>query len=246
MTSRILPSLAFAALACATTLSPVAAFADEEKLREATIIVSGEGEAKLAPDLAVLSLSVLREAPTAAEALAANTEAMGKVIAELKAGGIEARDLQTRDFSVTPRYRDRNDDEQIREPEIIGYAVTNGLTVRVRDLGKLGAIIDQSVRLGVNQGGSIVFTNDKPDAAISEARKAAAAEAIAKAKTLAEAAGVTLGRVVEISENFARPMPQPMFRAAMEKDMIAGAPAPIEAGENSYSVTVNITYAIKQ
>ncbi|HLP70896.1 MAG TPA: SIMPL domain-containing protein [Rhizobium sp.] len=246
MTSRILPSLAFAALACAATLSPAAAFAEEEKLREATIVVSGEGEAKLAPDLAILSLSVLREAPTAAEALAANTEAMGKVIAELKAGGIEARDLQTSDFSVMPRYRDRNDDEQIREPEIIGYAVTNGLTVRVRDLGKLGAIIDQSVRLGVNQGGSIVFTNDKPDTAVSEARKAAAAEAIAKAKTLAEATGVTLGRVVEISENFARPMPQPMFRAAMEKDMMAGAPAPIEAGENSYSVTVNITYAIKQ
>jgi hypothetical protein len=168
---------------------------------------------------------------------------MAGVIADLKAAGVEARDLQTSNFSISPRYRD-SDDDKIMEPEIIGYSVTNGLTVRVRDLSKLGAIIDRSVTLGVNQGGNIVFTNDKPDAAINEARKTAAADAIAKARTLAEAAGVKLGRVVEMSENFARPMPQPLYRVAMAKEM--SAPAPIESGENSYSVTVNVTFAIEQ
>ena len=245
MNSPHLPILALFGFAAAAALSPAPAMAAEAELREATIIVSGEGEAVLAPDLAILSLSVLREAPTAGEALAANSEAMAGVIADLKAAGVEARDLQTSNFSISPRYRDSDDDDdKIMEPEIIGYSVTNGLTVRVRDLSKLGGIIDRSVTLGVNQGGNIVFTNDKPEAAINDARKTAAADAISKAKTLADAAGVKLGRVVEMSENFARPMAQPLYRVAMAKEM--SAPAPIESGENSYSVTVNVTFAIEQ
>lgn len=244
MNSRHLPILALFGFTAAAALSPAPAMAAETELREATIIVSGEGEAVLPPDLAILSLSVLREAPTAGEALAANSEAMAGVIADLKAAGVEARDLQTSNFSISPRYRDSDDNDKIMEPEIIGYSVTNGLTVRVRDLSKLGGIIDRSVTLGVNQGGNIVFTNDKPETAINDARKTAAADAIAKAKTLAEAAGVRLGRVVEMSENFARPMPQPLYRVAMAKEM--SAPAPIESGENSYSVTVNVTFAIEQ
>ncbi|MET0171881.1 MAG: SIMPL domain-containing protein, partial [Agrobacterium vaccinii] len=118
-------------------------------------------------------------------------------------------------------------------------------TVRVRELAKLGEILDSSVKLGINQGGDIAFTNDKPEATVTEARKAAVADAISKAKTLTEAAGVKLGRVLEISENMQRPMPMPqtmMRAAAMEKS----DSVPIAAGENTYKVSVNVTFALEQ
>ncbi|MBC7313049.1 MAG: SIMPL domain-containing protein [Rhizobium sp.] len=237
--------LALAATLSCALLLPLSALAAEPEIREATIIVSGEGEAAIAPDMAVLSLSVVREAETAAEALKANSQAMAEVIADLKAKSIADRDIQTSAFSVDPLYRqDKADDDTYGAPVIVGYRVTNGLTLRVRDLTQLGALIDAAVKLGVNQGGGISFTNDNPDAAIAEARKKAVAEAMDKAKVLTEAAGVRLGRVIEISENFARPMPQPMYRAAMAKEMADAAP--IAAGENAYTVTVNITYGIAQ
>ncbi|PPJ46070.1 hypothetical protein C0075_10190 [Rhizobium sp. KAs_5_22] len=237
--------LALAATLSCAILLPLSALAAEPEIREATIIVSGEGDAAIAPDMAVLSLSVVREAETAAEALKANSQAMAEVIADLKAKSIADRDIQTSAFSVDPLYRqDKADDDGYEAPVIVGYRVTNGLTLRVRDLTMLGGLIDAAVKLGVNQGGGITFTNDNPDAAITEARKKAVAEAMEKAKVLTEAAGVKLGRVIEISENFARPMPQPMYRAAMAKEMADAAP--IAAGENEYTVTVNITYAIAQ
>lgn len=219
--------------------------AAETERREATIMVSGEGEATVAPDMAVISLAVVRDAETASEALSANSAAMTEVLAALKAQGIAEKDLQTTDFSIQPKYKqETRTDGTYEAPVIVGYTVSNGLTVRVRDLSQLGTIIDQSVKLGVNQGGGISFTNDDPEATIEAARKQAVEKATAKAKTLTEAAGVKLGRVVEISENFARPMPQVYAAAPMAK--MADESVPIASGENLYTVTVNITYAIEQ
>ncbi|MFN3501415.1 MAG: SIMPL domain-containing protein [Allorhizobium sp.] len=221
------------------------AVAAEGQLREATIMVSGEGEAAIAPDMAVISLSVVRDAETAGEALSANSAAMREVLAALKEQGIAEKDVQTTDFSIQPKYKQENrTDGTYEAPVIVGYTVSNGLTVRVRDLAKLGEIIDRSVTLGVNQGGGITFTNDDPETAIEAARKQAVEKAAAKAKTLTEAAGVRIGRIVEISENFARPMPQMYAAAPMAK--MADESVPIASGENRYSVTVNITYAIEQ
>ena len=121
----------------------------------------------------------------------------------------------------------------------------NGLDVRVRDLAKLGAIIDQSVTLGVNEGGNIMFTNDDPAAAIDKARASAVQDAAARAKTLASAAGVKLGRLLEISENSYNPGPAPMMRTEMMASKAADA-MPVAAGENSYQVTVSVSYAIEQ
>ncbi|MCY1245164.1 26 kDa periplasmic immunogenic protein [compost metagenome] len=123
--------------------------------------------------------------------------------------------------------------------------MVNGVSVRVRDLAKLGEIVDKSVTLGVNQGGGVQFTNDKPEGVITEARKAAVADAIVKAKVLAEAAGVSIGKILNISEQGFRPEPVPMMRAGMAKEYAADA-APVATGENSYNVTVNVTFEIKQ
>lgn len=227
----------------APLLTAAPALAAPEQPREATIIVSGEGEARLAPDMAMLTMAVVKQAETAAQALSDNNGAMAAVMNDLKAVGIEQTDLQTTGFSIAPQYRqDKNDAGELLEPVIVGYQVTNALTIRIRDLTKLGDVIDRSVNLGINQGGEINFSNNDPQEAVTQARKAAMEEAMAKARTLTDAAGVKLGRVIEISENFARPMPQPMYRAAMAKEMSDAAP--VASGENTYTVTVNVTFGI--
>jgi uncharacterized protein YggE len=222
---------------------PAARAQDAAKPREATIIVTGEGRAVIAPDMALIDLGVVKDAKTAREALDANNVAMTEILAALKEAGIEERDLQTSGFTINPQYQyPQSTTGENPPPILVGFQVVNTLTVRVRDLSKLGTILDQSVTLGVNQGGGIRFTNDKPDTAISEARKKAVADAIAKAKELTDAAGVGLGKVLEISETSYRPEAIPMVRS-MAKDFAAGA-VPIAAGENSYSVTVNVTFAL--
>lgn len=248
------PRIAFAAIVASATVATFAApaFAQETSprpvlQREAIVSVSGDGEASVAPDMAILTLAVVRNGKTAADALAANSQAMREVLASLKKSGIADRDMQTSNFSIYPQYNHFEPKDGVNKPpEIVGYEVSNTLTLRIRDLAGLGAIIDQSVKLGVNQGGQIIFTNDDPAKTMTEARKAAVAEAVAKAKTLTEAAGVKLGRVLEIRESSRRSMPpQPMMRMAMAKDM-ANESVPVASGENTYSVTVDVTFALEQ
>ena len=241
MTSKFL-SLAFAATAIIAV--PFVALAEEAP--KPRITVTGEGEAAATPDMAIISLVVLQEKPTAREALTANNEAMAKVLDAMKKAGIDDRDLQTSGFSIDPRYvypENKDNTQPPEAPKIVGYAVSNSLTVRVRDLKNVGEILDQSVTLGVNQGGNLTFANDKPDAIVEEARKKAVASALAKAKTLTEAAGVSLGKIIEITEQSFNPNPMPMSRAKM----MAPAPAesvPVSAGENTYNVNVNVTFEL--
>ncbi|WP_027058712.1 SIMPL domain-containing protein [Mesorhizobium loti] len=237
MTRHLLPlalaaAIAFPAMAGATDLPT-----------PPRIIVTGEGEATTPPDLALLSLSVMREAKTARAALDANNDAMAAVIAAMKAAGIKDRDLQTAGIQINPRYNYTNKPDGSQDAELVAYQVTNTLAVRVRDIDKTGEILDKAVSLGVNQGGGISFTNDNPDATITEARKKAVANAVAKATTLAEAAGVTIGRVLEITDqNIA---PPPMAINAKAFDAAAGAAVPTQAGENAYNVQVTVTFELK-
>ncbi|RUM16079.1 SIMPL domain-containing protein [Rhizobium fabae] len=220
--------------------------AQEAKPREPVISVTGDGESAVAPDMAVVNLAVVKQAKTAREALDENNKAMNEVLKALKDGGIAERDLQTSGFSIQPQYNyPQPTDGQPAQPQLIGYQTINSVTVRLRDLSKLGQVIDQSVTLGINQGGDIQFTNDKPEAALETARKNAVADAVKKAKTLSEAAGVKLGRIIEINENVPRPLPQPVYRATMMKEASDGA-VPVQGGENNYNVSVTVTFAIGQ
>jgi uncharacterized protein len=241
--------LAYAALIVPAFLSaPLSnvALAQEATSREPRLNVSGEGEVAVAPDLAILSLTVLREAETAEAALTANNAAMRNVVGALRERGIEERDIQTSQFQIFPRYNQPEARDGVTPPgEIVGYAVSNALTVRVRDISRLGGLLDQSIKLGVNKDGQISFTNEDPEAALDEARKKAVAQALAKARTLTEAAGVKVGPIIEMSENSMRPMPQPMMRMAMGKEMAADS-VPVSSGENTYSVTVNVTFSLQQ
>ena len=211
------------------------------------ILVSGQGSVDIAPDMAILSLTVTREADTARGALDANSAAMNKVLAAMKAEGIDARDLQTSGFSIHPRYsRPQPKPSGERERPIInGYTVRNSLNVRVRDINNVGAVLDKSVTLGVNEGGNIRFSNADPSAAIEQARIKAVKQAIAKANTLATAAGVKTGKLLEISEQSFNPRPISMASARSFMTRTAEA-VPVAAGENTYKVMVNVTFAIDE
>tara|TARA_R110000823_G_scaffold210224_11_gene340530 strand:+ start:1231 stop:1956 length:726 start_codon:yes stop_codon:yes gene_type:complete len=215
--------------------------ADAETRR---IVVTGSGSAEVAPDMALLTLTVNREAPTARAAVTENSKAMAEVIAAMRKLGVAERDLQTAAFSIQPRYthvpRVAGSHEDTRK--FVGYTVRNTLNVRLRDISKVGEALDQSVTLGVNEGGNIAFANDDPSAALEQARKKAVENATAKARTLAAAAQVTLGQVMEISEQSYSPVrPMAMMGAAR---MAADSEVAVAEGENSYQVTVNMSFAI--
>ena len=218
----------------------------EDRL-EPRIIVSGEGTVEIAPDMAILSLVVMREAPTAEGALSTNSEAMTEVMKALTGAGIAERDIQTTQFSIQPRYtrETRKADGTIETRKLEGYTVRNGVNVRVRDIDAVGEVLDMSVRLGVNEGGDIQFSNADPTKALERARSNAVKDALDKARGLASAAGGKVGRVLEISEHNIGARPMNMARREMAMDSMK-ASVPIAAGENTYRGSISLSVALEQ
>ena len=202
-------TLAASALA-ALLFAASPSLADEVKMPR-TISLSGHGEVKAAPDMAIVTTGVSTQAATAADALAANTTAMTALFAALKAAGIAEKDMQTSNFMIQPRY-DYNDGKQ--PPVLVGYDVSNTVTVTVRQIDSLGALLDTVVKAGSNQINGISFDVSTPTEGLDEARKLAAADATRKAKLYAETLGVTLGPVLSISEGVSYQPPVPMLRTA--------------------------------
>lgn len=228
-------------------LAPLPVVADENPT--STISVSGVGTVDVAPDMAVISVGVLREAKTARAALDANNEAMTTVLSAMENQGIEEKDLQTSNFSIQPRYvyPKANTGGVQKPPKIVGYVVSNNLTIRIRDLEKTGEILDLVVTLGVNTGGNIQFRNQNTEEIMEQARINAVKNAVSKATILVETAGADLGRIITISENFQQPRPMPIAQARNFSVAEAAADSvPIASGENSYRVTVNISWEIDQ
>ncbi|MGF7159854.1 hypothetical protein FHS85_001473 [Rhodoligotrophos appendicifer] len=206
-----------------------------------TLSLTGTGEVKAVPDQAMISIGVVEQAATAAAALSANNAAMAEIMATLKAAAIGDRDIQTANFSVSPRYVYPKEGNE--PPRIEGYEVSNQVTVRVRDLAKLGGVLDKVVSSGSNQINGISFLIADRDTAENEARRLAVADAKAKADLYAAAAGVTLGPVYSLSENGGYQPPQPMMRQSFAK--AAPDSVPIAQGEQTVSIEVNITWQLK-
>lgn len=226
----------FALIALAPALSAAIA---EEKSMQRTITVSATGNVAAAPDQARVNSGVVSEAATAREALDANTAAMAKVIAAMKSAGVDAKDIQTSNFSIEPVTVYDRDGQQ--PPRVTGYRVSNQAGVLVRDLGKLGATLDALVTAGANQSGGLEFEVSKADELKDEARKDAVATALRRAKLLAQAAGAEIGEVLQISEETSFPGPRPMaFARAAKSDSV-----PIEAGTSLLEVRVTLTWALK-
>jgi len=233
-----------AALAAATLIGPrqVVSAPDNELPR--VITVSGMGEIKTRPDMAIVTTGVTSEAPTAQEALSKNNAAMTAVINALKNAGIAEDDIQTSNFSVSPVYPPYQPG-QTTPPRISGYQVSNQVTARIKQLAKLGTTLDTLVRAGSNQISGVSFDIDEPKPFLNDARKKAVADARAKAELYAGAAGVTVGRVVQISESGGIIHPPPMPIARYKAMEAADASVPVAAGQQTVTSTVSITYEIQ-
>lgn len=206
-----------------------------------TIALSGHGEVKLAPDMAVVTAGVSTQGATAAEALTANTAAMNAVFESLKAAGIAAKDIQTSNFTVQPRY-DYNDNTQ--PPKLAGYDVSNSVTVNVRNIDRLGGLLDRLVQAGSNQINGVTLQVAEPEAALDEARKRATQDVARKAKLYAQAMSVELGSVLSISESTGYEPPMPLRMNKMSAEGLASA-VPVASGEQTLSVDVNIMWEIR-
>ena len=210
----------------------------------AAISVTGEGTVSVPPDLAQLDAGVASDGKTAREASEANNTAMGKVLLALKGAGIEEKDYQTSRLSLQPLYANRQGSNVAAPPQIVGYRASNRVSIKLRDVTKVANVIDTLVTAGANDVGNINFTVTQASKLLDDAREKAVADARRKAEIYARAAGVTLGAPLSIAEEGA---PVPVFRAkAMAvAPMAAGAP-PVAQGEEVLSITVSVTWAIKQ
>lgn len=214
---------------------------DKIKQGEDTISVTATGEVYAKPDLVLTSFSVLTEAKTVIEALSANTEKMNAIIAFIKSENVADKDIKTVGFNISPRYEWY--DKGTRRV-LVGYDVQQTLQVKIRDLAKIGSIIQGATDQGANQVSDLQFTIDNEDELQAQARTQAITEAKAKAKELTSQLGVSLGKVVQFSEGGISPVYY-MAEATTKGIGGGGVPAPqIETGENKIAVTVYITYKI--
>ena len=235
--TRICRHAALVAALAAGTLFAAAARAETDQ--PSFIAVTGEAHISVAPDLAQIEGGVTSDGKTAREASDANNAAMGKVLLALKGGGIDEKDYQTSRLSLQPQ----NSVARPGAPStVVGYRASNRVTIQLRDVTKLARVIDTLVAAGANDIGGINFMVSQASKLLDDAREQAIADARRKAEIYAKAAGVTLGAPLSISEEGSG---QPMFRARMAAPM-AAAPPPVALGEETLSISVGVSWAIKQ
>ena len=199
-----------------------------------TITITGLGEAPARPDMAVISAGVITEAKTARSALDENSRAMAEVIATLRAQGLSDKDLQTSGFGIDPRYvYPKASSGRDNAPRIVGYTARNRITAKIRDLKKLGTILDAVVSAGSNRVDGISFTLSDSKPALNEARKAAVEDAKQKAVLYTDAAGVKIGAMLSISETRARASGNrhcvfPLRTVAIKEDVAIRGDKPVD------------------
>ncbi len=244
MKKFILITASILAMSCSPVSNQTASAHDgsaaHETINQGKLYVSATGHAAQAPDRASVSAGVVTQAPTAGAAMRENARQMNAVFKALKAAGIVERNITTSQMSLQPQY----DYQNRKAPRITGYEVRNTLSAMSDDLDKVGPMLDALVSAGVNNIGGINFSIKDAKSARAKARMDAIALARTKAENMAKAAGVRLGKVLEIREGGGyTPRPQPMM---MVKSMDMMESTPVAAGEQTLSVTVNITYALEQ
>jgi len=207
------------------------------------IWVSGTGKVSAVPDIAFLRLGIEAQDASVADAQAQAAEAMNAVMTALTGSGVAEKDIQTQYFNIQ---RVTRWDEDKGQEVLLGYRVSNMVVAKIRDMGKVGAIIDAAASAGgdLTRIDSVSFSIEEPSAYQVEARQKAMTDAAAKAKQMAELAGVKLGKATYISESAY--IPYPVYRQDLF-EKVAGAPAvetPISPGELEVSVNVQVAYAI--
>lgn len=201
--------------------------------------IAAEGSTTRVPDLAMVQAGVVTQAPTAVQAMQANSARMASAIAALRGSGIAERDLQTAVVSLNPIYR--NDDN--KPPVITGYQASNLLTVRFRDVAKSGAILDTLVRQGANNISGPNLTLEQPEPALDEARTDAVRKARSRAELYARAAGLRVDRILSISETGAS-VPEAGY-ASLQRVSLAAADTQVLPGERKVTINVSVRFLLK-
>lgn len=207
--------------------------------------VSAEGKTIVTPDIAQTSFSVVSRGQNPESLTEDNNKKITEVIDFVKSQGIDAKDIRTSGYNLSPDYEY---DENTRRSYIVGYTLTQTVNLKIRDLSKVAKILGGLTPLGVNQIGGISFGVDNPERFLSEARAEAFAEARAKARDMARKSGVRLGRIVNVSEYPSGPIyPMPYYRDGLGGAGIAEKAAlpSIEPGSEELRLQVNITYALE-
>ena len=206
------------------------------------ISVSGEGKVSGAPDVAALTLGVSALAPSVKDARDQAATAMNGVVDSIKGNGVDAKDIQSTQFSIQPEYNYRDNNQ-----ELSGYRVTNIVTAKVRNIDNTSKVIDDAVAAGgdLTQVQDISFTIDDPSKLQDEARAEAVKDAQTKAQRLADLAGVKLGEPISISETGVQPLGGNFGVGAAERNLAAPAPSPIEPGQLEVTLDVQVLYAIE-
>jgi uncharacterized protein YggE len=203
------------------------------------ITVTGTGKVSLTPDIAYISIGVHTENASAKDAVSENNSQAQAVVAAIKGFGVAEKDIQTTNFSIYPQQQYDNNGKQTG----MIYVVNNTVYVTVRDLGKLGNLLDSTVSSGANNINSIQFDVADKTAALSQARLAAVAEARKQADELTKATNVGVGAVQSISYyDSTAPITIEYAKADMA---VGGASVPIQAGSLQISTTVTIVYELK-
>jgi uncharacterized protein YggE len=206
-----------------------------------SVSVTGMGKVMTVPDRFTFTLGVQTVAPTVDEAVTENNRRVQAVIAALKRAGAADKDLQTSNFNIFPQ----QDYQEGRLPRILGYQVSNTITVRSDKIDQAGRLLGVGIGAGVNTSSGLQFQVADPTTGRERGLRAAYDDARAKASLLAQAAGRTLGRAIVISEGVQHMTPpQPMMRS-MAMEARAQADVPVEAGTEELSFTVSVTFELR-
>ena len=224
----ILSRVLFASIVSIVSLAPLPSSAIEK-----LVTVTGEATVAVAPDSAMIRIGVSSQDKTARAASDANARQMTAVLAAIKSNNIADRDIQTSRLSLQPQY----DPNKSGTARLTGFQATNQVTVRIRDIGNLAAVLDSAISAGANEMSGIEFIVSEQSKLLDRARDDAIADAHRKAELYAKAAGSKLGHVIAISEEGSAPPPRPM------QALRAGA-VPISPGEQTLRAAVTVSYEL--
>ena len=239
--------LAQLALATALALGTLSMTADAQPVAtpmtvpsDGTLLsVAAQAEARRTPDIANVSAGVVTQAADANAAMRANAAEMDQVMDAIRAAGIAERDIQTSGINVNPQYRYAEN----QAPAITGYQASNTVSLKVRDIGNLGKVLDALVASGANQVNGPGFEIDKPEAVYDEARRDALKQAQARAQMYANELGLKVRRIVSIDEGggFSAPPPMPMMAMARAEKAYDTAVSP---GETTLSANLSVVFEL--
>jgi hypothetical protein len=224
----IISRVLFASIVSIVSLAPLPSLATEK-----LVTVTGEATVAVAPDAAMIRIGVSSQDKTAREASDANAKQMTAVLAAIKSNNIAERDIQTSRLSLQPQY----DPNKSGTARLTGFQATNQVTVRIRDIGNLAAVLDSAISAGANEMSGIEFIVSEQSKLLDRARDDAIADAHRKAERYAKAAGSRLGHVVAISEEGSAPPPRPM-------QALRASAVPISPGEQTLRAAVTVSYEL--